>query len=255
MREDGRVTRLVLWDIDGTLIDAAGFGWRMTELAFLQVYGSPLVGSVLLAGRTDRAIHLDILSAHGHDGTDLDALCHAVGVLAAASRAELSTGGGRALPGALDAIDALAAQPDVVQSVLTGNLRALGLVKLGAFGLLDRLDLGVAAFGDHHEVRADLVDVARARFLARDGAPTPPDVVLIGDTPLDVAAALASGAGIVAVATGHYSAAELADAGAPFVLPDLTDPHLVVRAVLTANPMAAGAATDQARPGRGDVAG
>jgi phosphoglycolate phosphatase len=228
------VTRLVLWDIDGTLMDAAGFGWRVIERAFRQVCGAALVTSVPLAGRTDRAINLDVLAAHGQDPGDLAALCHAIGVMAADHRDDLIAGGGRTLPGAVEAIAALAGSPDVVQSVLTGNLRALGLVKLGAVGLLERLDLEVAAFGDDHEVRAHLVEVAREQFRAREAVV--PDVVLVGDTPLDVEAAVLSGAGIVAVATGRYSIADLTAAGAPVVLPDLTDTPRVVAAVLAAMP-------------------
>lgn len=226
------MTRLVLWDIDGTLLTAGGFGRRLAQEAYLQVCGAPLVTTVPVAGRTDRAIHLDHLAANGHDASYLALLCRAIGVLAATNRDDLVAGGGRALPGALDAIAALAAQPDVVQSVLTGNLRALGLVKLGAVGLRDRLDLEFAAFGDDHVVRADLVEVARALFRARHQAE--PDIVLVGDTPLDVEAARAGGAAIVCVATGDYSTAELTAAGAPVVLPDLTDTDRVVTAVLSA---------------------
>lgn len=234
--DDVAVTRLVLWDIDGTLLDADGFGWRLTQRAYLEVCGSPLATSVARAGRTDRSINLELLAANGRDDSDLAALCHAIGVLAETSRDDLHAGGGRALPGALETIAVLSAQPGVVQSVLTGNLRSLGLVKLGAFGLLDRLDLGVAAFGDDHVVRADLVEVARERFLARDESASVPDIVLIGDTPLDVAAARGSGVAIVAIATGQYSVAELAAAGAPVVLSDLTDPDRVVEAVMGATP-------------------
>jgi len=228
------VTRLVLWDIDGTLVNTAGFGWRMAERAFEQVCGAPLAVPVALAGRTDRAIYLEALAANGRDDSDLAALCQAIGTLAEASREDILAGGGRALPGALAAIAALAAQPDVVQSVLTGNIRSLGLVKLGAFGFLDHLDVGVAAFGDDHLDRADLVEVARELYRARDGVGPAPHVVLVGDTPLDVAAARDSGAGIVAVATGLFSVDELEAAGAPVVLPDLTDPDRLVAAVLAA---------------------
>jgi phosphoglycolate phosphatase len=228
------VTRLVLWDIDGTLVDAAGFGTRVSQRAFLQVCGSPQTAKVPMAGRTDRAIFLETLAANGRDEGDIAALCQAIGVIAATSRDDLHAGGGRVLPGALGAIAALATQPGVIQSVLTGNLRELGLVKLGAFGLLDSLDLAVAAFGDDHVDRAHLVTVARELFSARNGSGPAPDIVLIGDTPLDVAAARDSGAGIVAVATGQFTAAELTEAGAPVVLPDLTDPGRLVAAVLAA---------------------
>lgn len=242
------MTRLVLWDIDGTLLDAAGFGRRLTEQAFLQVCPTPLVAMVPMAGRTDRAIHLDELAASGHDDTYLYPLCQTIGVLAEANRDDLLAGGGAALPGAREAIAALATQPDLVQSVLTGNLRALGLVKLGVFGLLDQLDIELAAFGDDHVVRADLVGVARDRFRIRHASE--PDVVLIGDTPLDIAAAAQSGAGIVAVATGRYSADELRAAGASVVLPDLTDADRVVAEVLAAQPMTPSSAVELAGGGR-----
>ena len=240
---NGPVTRLVLWDIDGTLVDAAGFGWRVAQQAYLQVCGSPLTTTVVLAGRTDRAIYLDALAVNGRDDSDLAALCHAIGVVAAANQADLRAGGGRALPGAVEAIAALAAQPGVVQSVLTGNIRSLGVVKLDAVGLLDPLDLAVAAFGDDHIARADLVTVARELFSARNGSGPPPDIVLIGDTPLDVAAARESGAGMVAVATGDFTAGELTEAGAPVVLPDLTDLDRLVDAVLSASRTSCGGRT------------
>ena len=231
---DVPVTRLVLWDIDGTLINAAGSGWRIVQQAYLDVCGSPLSTTVQLAGRTDRAIYLEALELNGRNERDLAALCRRVGELAVRQRDDIIAAGGRALPGALDAVTALAAQPGVVQSVLSGNLRALGVVKLGAFGLLDQLDLRLAAFGDDHVVRADLVGIAREAYASCNGTGTAPDVVLIGDTPLDVAAARESGAGIVAVATGHYSATELGAAGATAVLPDLTDTDRVVDAVMRA---------------------
>jgi phosphoglycolate phosphatase-like HAD superfamily hydrolase len=231
----------VLWDIDGTLINAAGFGRRLAERAYRQVCGTPLAASVQISGRTDRAIHLDELAAHGQDVAHLASVCRAIGVLAEANRDDLLAGGGRALPGALAAIAALAGQPDLVQSVLSGNLRAVGLVKLGALGFLDRLDIECAAFGDDHVVRADLVGVARAQFRARHASE--PDVVLVGDTPLDIAAARESGAAVVCVATGGYSAGELISAGGPVVLPDLTDAAQVVAAVLAARPLSNRAVT------------
>jgi phosphoglycolate phosphatase-like HAD superfamily hydrolase len=154
---------------------------------------------------------------------------------------------GRVLPGvpealaalgALDALDALDGR--VRQSVLTGNIRPLAEVKLAALGLGDPLDLAIGAYGDMDEVRAELVGVARARARASaggfgrdsgrdfDGEAT----VLVGDTPLDVAAALATGARAVAVATGSFTEAELAAAGAHAVLPDLSDTERVRAAIL-----------------------
>jgi phosphoglycolate phosphatase-like HAD superfamily hydrolase len=228
------VTRLVLWDIDGTLVDAAGFGWQIVQQAYQELCGSPLTVTIALAGRTDRAIFLEALAANGRDEQELPALCRRIGELAEQQRDAMVAQGGRVLPGAAEAVTALAGQPGVRQSVLSGNLRATGVVKLTALGLIHQLDLGLAAFGDDHVVRADLVDVARERYAARNGSGPAPHVVLIGDTPLDVAAARESGAGIVAAATGHYSATELEEAGAPIVLPDLTDTGRIVDAVMRA---------------------
>jgi phosphoglycolate phosphatase len=122
------------------------------------------------------------------------------------------------------------------QSVLTGNIRPLAAAKLAAAGLGEHLDLDVGAYGDVHEVRAELVPVARQAAQAAYGADFGgQSTVLIGDTPLDVAAALATGARAVGVATGSFSAADLAAAGAHIVLPDLTDTSLVLAAV-TARP-------------------
>lgn len=123
--------------------------------------------------------------------------------------------------------------PGVVQSLLTGNLRPLAEVKLGPFDLIRHLDLDAGAYGDAHEERAELVPLAR-RNAARsygpglDGSAT----VLVGDTPLDVAAALATGARAVGVATGRFTAQQLAAAGAHAVLPDLADTGRVLAAIL-----------------------
>jgi phosphoglycolate phosphatase-like HAD superfamily hydrolase len=256
---------LVLWDVDHTLINAGGLSPRLYGVVFEQMFGRTLASVAPMAGRTDRAIILDTLTSAGVP----DPAQH-VCAFAAALTAEAPAFGarvrqrGRALPGAKDALRALAAMsgnsaccpsghpagiprahrpgvaggareqaPLVVQSVLTGNLRPLAEVKLGALGLDEYLDLDVGAYGDTHEVRAELVWVARDRagaaYHARfDG----PATVLIGDTPLDVQAARATGARAVAVATGGTSAAELAAAGAHAVLPDLTDTVAVLAAIL-----------------------
>ncbi len=125
------------------------------------------------------------------------------------------------------------AAPAIVQSLLTGNIRALAEVKLGPLGLTTHLDLDAGAYGDAHENRAELVPLAwqaaaRAYGHRFGGSST----VLVGDTPFDVAAALAAGARAVGVATGPFTAEELAASGAHAVLPDLADTDRVVAAVL-----------------------
>ena len=121
----------------------------------------------------------------------------------------------------------------VVQSVLTGNVRPMAEMKLGALGLDGHLDLEAGAYGESHEIRSELVHLARgnaARRYGRGFAGTA--TVLVGDTPLDVAAARATGARAVAVATGGTSADKLAESGADAVLPDLTDTPAVLAAIL-----------------------
>ncbi len=139
---------------------------------------------------------------------------------------------GRVLPGAVDAVAALAARPGVVQSVLTGNMRSVAELKLATFGLAAWLDFEVGAYGTESMARADLVPLAQERAGRKYGAVFDArSTVLVGDTPNDVAAGRQGGARVVAVATGRTSAAELRAAGADVVLPDLTDVDAVVAAV------------------------
>jgi phosphoglycolate phosphatase-like HAD superfamily hydrolase len=141
---------------------------------------------------------------------------------------------GHALPGAEAALKAVAllGPGSAVQSALTGNVRPIAEAKLAAFGLDGYLDLGVGAYGEEHEVRAELVGLARSRASAAYGREFGgPATVLVGDTPLDVAAAAGTGARSVAVATGGSTVAELAAAGADAVLPDLTDTAAVLTAL------------------------
>ena len=113
---------------------------------------------------------------------------------------------------------------DVLQSLLTGNIEANAATKLGAFGLDRWLDLEIGGYGSDGGVRSELVQVALDRAREKRGLDlTPADVVLVGDTPLDVAAGHAAGARVVAVASGCSGEGELRDAGAESVLSDLRD--------------------------------
>jgi phosphoglycolate phosphatase len=234
------VPLLVLWDIDQTLLTANGTGARLYENALRQMYGRDLPqASTSMAGRTDTAIALEILSLAGVPEPAeqvrpfQDFMAARADEMADDLRAR-----GRALPGAAEALAALALAQrdgDVVQSLLTGNLPEFARVKLAAFGLAEHLDLTIGAYGDLSAIRADLVDVARSRAAAVHGCDFPGrQTVLVGDTPSDVEAALLTGASAVAVATGHFTMAELAAAGAHVVLPDLSDTPVVVEAILGA---------------------
>jgi phosphoglycolate phosphatase len=238
---------LVLWDVDFTLLSSAGLGTRLYEATFREIFGRELTVVAPKAGRTDRAILLETLTLAGiaDPRAHLDAFLAALarqsatwdGRAAPGSTAHGAAASGsaadevHALPGAAASIEALAAA-GVRQSVLTGNIRPLAELKLGLAGLGKHLDLDVGAYGDVHEVRAELVPVARQAAAAAYGLDFDgPSTVLVGDTPLDVAAALATGARAVGVATGSFPAFDLAAAGAHVVLSDLTDTALLLAAV------------------------
>jgi phosphoglycolate phosphatase len=234
---------LVLWDIDGTLLTADGAGWQLYERALADLYGARVARPPqLFAGRTDMAIALEILELAGvPDPADQLQHFHAHIAAHAPTVADHIAARGRILPGAAAAIAGLAGMQRgarVVQSVLTGNIPELAKVKLDAVGLTEYLDLAAGAYGNISAIRADLVAVARHNAASRHGGDfSGRATVLIGDTPGDVAAALATGASAVGVATGSFSAQDLAEAGAHRVLPDLSD-TVAVMAAITGAPLA-----------------
>src|SRR6266851_6139392 len=204
------------------------------------MFGMDVPAAPSMAGRTDRAIAIETLALAGvpDPRTQVDAFQRVLAQVAP-DVADVVREDGRVLPGAAEAIRALAAAAadgdrngdgsPLVQSVLTGNMQVMAQVKLGALGLDRDLDLRVGAYGDAHEIRADLVPLARANATALYGADfSGPATVLVGDTPLDIEAARAAGARAVAVASGEFSVADLEAAGADAVLPDLTDTAAVL---------------------------
>ena len=123
--------------------------------------------------------------------------------------------------------------PGVVQSLLTGNIEPNAAVKLAAFGLEAYLDFDVGGFGSDDPHRPNLVAVARRKAKQKYGIEfDPATTVLVGDTPLDVAAGRDGGARVVAVATGPYGVDELEATGADAVLPDLRDTDRALGAIL-----------------------
>ncbi|MFF8772969.1 HAD family hydrolase [Kitasatospora sp. NPDC015120] len=229
---------LLLWDIDGTLIDGDHVCEALYPSAFERLTGRPARHRVSIAGRTELDIMDELFARHGVGGVGPERVTAELAARLRERAAELRAAG-RALPGAVEALRALAARADVTQSVLTGNLRANAALKLGLFGLAEFLDLSVGAYGDDARERAALVPVARRRAAAAHGHPFDADsTVLIGDTPRDVAAGRAGGARVVAVASGASSAHALRAAGADTVLADLRDTAAVLRAVRAPGPAA-----------------
>jgi phosphoglycolate phosphatase-like HAD superfamily hydrolase len=227
---------LVLWDIDGTLLNAGGVGRDLYDVVFLQLFGRSLSAYAPMAGRTDRAIILDtlVLAGVSEPRRYVDPFIASLGAQAPLMRSEMVSRG-QVLPGAAAALALIGGHAH--QSVLTGNIRPLAEVKLTALGLRQGLDLCIGAYGDDHEDRAELVQVARRRACAVHGRSSAlafagRSTVVVGDTPLDISAALSAGARAVGVATGSYSAADLLAAGAHAVLPGLTDTPMVLETLL-----------------------
>nr|WP_272924033.1 HAD hydrolase-like protein [Streptomyces sp. SID3343] len=226
-----------MWDIDHTLIDGGTVSRRAYAAAFREVTGRDLELPWQFDGRTELAAASEVLRVHGLEPADdglLDAFIELIVTELHEREAELAAEG-RTLPGAAAALTKVGAVEGVHQSVLTGNLYPLAVLKMNVFELADHIDFRVGAYGGDAYERTDLPDLAFARaeqFLGRryGGA----DTVIVGDTVRDVATAKAAGARAVAVATGATSAEALAAAGADAVLPDLADTDAVLRAVMGA---------------------
>jgi phosphoglycolate phosphatase-like HAD superfamily hydrolase len=228
------VRTLVLWDVDHTLVSIRGLSAEIYAVVFHEVTGRSLEHLASMAGKTERAIISETLRLHRITPTEslLIAFSDALAT-AFADRDDEIVRRGRMLPGAQEALSALAGRPEVVQSVLTGNLESVAFGKLAAFGLDAFLDFEVGAFGFDDLERPPLVGIARKRATAKYGDWfDPAHTVLIGDTPNDVLAGHHGGARVVAVATGGSDEAALRAAGAELVLADLSGTDEVVRSVL-----------------------
>jgi len=222
--------RLVLWDVDGTLVRTGGAGRDVFEVAAEAVLGRPLpdgaFAQVVMSGKTDPQIAREVLRLAEVADPEVDV--HLPAVLdrvesALAEAVERIRSEGWVCAGVPDVLSSLAGRADaVIQTVLTGNVAANAAVKLGAFGLERFLDLSIGAYGSDHEDRQRLVGLALAKVRrARGLTVAPADVWVVGDTPLDLAAAQAGGARCLLVATGRYDVDELSGLGADAVLPDL----------------------------------
>ncbi|MQS39492.1 HAD family hydrolase [Streptomyces katsurahamanus] len=213
---------IVLWDIDHTLIENAGVSKEIYATAFSALAGRAPDGPARTEGRTDRLIMREMLARHEVPEPRWG-IVEAALAKAGEGLVEDLRSRGTALPGARDALGAAAERPGWLSSVLTGNIAANARVKLSAFALDAFLDLSVGAYGADADLRPDLVAVARRRAHRLRGAGEDVPVVLVGDTPRDVEAALMTGAQVIAVASGVHDEEELRVAGAPIVLPDLSD--------------------------------
>jgi phosphoglycolate phosphatase-like HAD superfamily hydrolase len=217
--------RLLLWDVDGTLVTARGAGRRALGQALREVYGTAgALETYDFRGKTDLRIVLDLLGGAGVPEAAVRArldACFEVYVRAL----DHITDGGRhvdVLPGVADVIAALAARPDTLVGLLTGNIEPGARVKLAATGLWPAFRVG--AFGSDDVDRRRLPAIAAARARALLGREFPFErITIIGDTPLDVDCARCCGATAVAVATGFHPAAELAACAPDLLFDDFAD--------------------------------
>lgn len=218
----------MLWDVDGTLLRTNGVAQRAFDVAAEHVLGRPPgEHDVRMSGKTDPLIALEILLFAGLTDTEArELLPRVVGRLEAelAEARELVREQGYVMPGVETLLAQLHEDPEVVQSVLTGNTASNAAVKLEAFALDRWIDVDVGAFGSDDSDRERLVPVALDRVRRLRGRDLGPDHVwVVGDTPRDLACARAGGARCLLVATGRFAIEELEEAGADVVLPDLTD--------------------------------
>lgn len=225
-----RPSRLLMWDIDGTLLYSGGVSTLAYAEAFSTVTGVAWQRMPYPGGRTDRDIAAEAFAQHGiADGDAYLEKFFEVYADEFAARRHLLRDRGALLPGVPEVLGTLAARPHVVQTLVTGNIRAVARDKLAAFDLHAAVDFEIGGYGTHDLVRSTLVRRCRDLAERKHGHRfADADVLVIGDTVHDVAGALANGVTAVGVATGNTTAAELAAAGAHAVLDDLSDVDAVV---------------------------
>jgi phosphoglycolate phosphatase-like HAD superfamily hydrolase len=215
---------VLLFDIDGTILSTGGAGRRAIARAFERCTGrGDACTSFSFAGMTDRAIVRTGYAAIGREvaEADIDALIAVYVEILAEEMA--ATANARVHDGILAALDAAAVRAGFAVGLGTGNVRAGARAKLTRVGLHERFAFG--GFGCDHERRDELLRIGATRGAASLGAPLEAcRVVVIGDTPKDIAAAKAIGAESIAVATGGHDLAELTGCGPTHVFQDLTAP-------------------------------
>jgi Predicted phosphatases len=225
--------RLILWDIDHTLIDTRGAGSQFARAAFAEITGISPEHMATATGKTEPVILAETLRAHGIEPTDEYQQRYAQALPDQYRRhADQLRRQGHALPGAAAAIAALDQVPGVIQTVLTGNYKAVAAIKLAVFDLDRLLDLDIGAYADDAPDRAALVAIAQQQATTRYACPfSRTNTIIIGDTTHDITAARHGGAGVIAIATGSGTPDQLRAAGAHHVLSNLTDPAALIKAI------------------------
>jgi phosphoglycolate phosphatase len=217
---------VVLWDVDGTLLLTRPVGMQALAAGISATIGRAPVMEIVDTGRTERWYLRTVLTASGVPEAELagtvDGCLDGVRTAFTAHRERLATEG-VVLPG-VPAVLAGLAERGALQTLLTGNIREVGALKVGALGLADWFDFDLGAYGCECEDRDELGPLALGRVAGRLGAPPDPRRVwVVGDTPHDLACARAAGVRCLLVATGRHPYDELAALDADAVLPDMSD--------------------------------
>jgi phosphoglycolate phosphatase len=227
------IRRVLLWDVDGTLVKTGGLGAAVFDVALERVLGVRPEVRVRMSGKTDPQIVREYLSDMGIEETpDLveAVLGHVERELAAVAATGRLAAEGRVCPGAATILGELATCPSVLSTLVTGNVYPNAVVKVAAFGLDKWLDLSVGAYGSDNHDRTLLVPRAMSRVAEQTGWRADPNQVwVIGDTPRDLECARAAGVRCLLVGTGRYTADSLEGIGANAVLDDLSDTTAVVK--------------------------
>jgi phosphoglycolate phosphatase len=219
-----------MWDVDYTLLRGGGVAGAAWKAAFIELTGLEWLATPIFGGRTDMDICAEVFAVHGvTDCTPERFFLRYVEHIR--KNEHLFVQQGALMPGVRDVLDRLGDDPNVVQTLVTGNVPEVARAKVAAFDLADAFDAEVGGYGTDDSVRATLVKRSLERAEAKYGESFSP--VVIGDTVHDVTAALANGALAVGVATGSTSMADLVLAGAHAVLPDLSDVEGTVRILTT----------------------
>lgn len=226
--------KLVLFDIDGTILWSDGAGRRAMQRALITAFGTSGSADYRYDGKTDRQIVRDLMRMEGHADDIIDArMISLLADYASGLHEELRSGETlvRRLEGVIELMDALEARHDRRIGLLTGNIEIGAHAKLRAVGI-DPERFAVNAYGSDHEVRRELPAIAQRRARELLGLDVDGDaIIIIGDTPADIDCTRAIGAQAIAVATGRYSVQELAEHNPLAVFETLADTAAVMRAI------------------------
>jgi phosphoglycolate phosphatase-like HAD superfamily hydrolase len=227
--------RLVLFDIDGTLLWSDGAGRRAIHRALIEIFGETGPADHRFDGKTDPQIVRELMRSVGHEDSLIDErMKELFARYVVFLREELRDANhqAKALPGVLRLLETLNRRVDVIIGLLTGNLVEGARAKLEAVGI-DPGVFVVGAYGTDHELRPELPAIAQQRAGHLLGTDIPGgDIVIIGDTPADMDCGRDVGARAIGVTTGRYSKDELMACGAVAVFDDLSDTDAVVHAIL-----------------------